>query len=316
MYKKFISGCMLLPLLWSPRESGTHMSDVEGTTGDTSGTVMNRRALLRACGVAAGIAGIGDIAAASAPPASAAAGDPVLIGTTNDAGTSSTALRSAEDGPTLALANQGPGAPLRLRKRTSGGFATTESGDLMNVDGDLRFSHGASMLASVLTGETAARLVPVRPYRFVDTRTYSGGPNLLADPSYFDSAGRLLGGRQVQLQFSEVVYLANAVFMNLTVTQPAADGYLTVWSGGERPGASALSYSAGQTVANFCVSDLGATDTVMLYTSRTTHVLVDVLAFDVGDPGDVSGRLQPIAGSSGPAGATRTPPAWHTSQNG
>lgn len=291
------------------------MSDVDGTAASTAGTV-NRRALLRASGVAAGLAGIGGIAAASAPQAGAAPGGPVLVGATNDAGTASTALRSTQDGPALYLTNQGPGAPLRLRKRTSGGIPTTGSGDLMNVDGDLRFSHGDSMLASVFTSETASRLVPVRPYRFVDTRTYAGGPNLLADPSYFDSAGRLLGGRKVQLQFSEVVYLANAVFMNLTVTQPAADGFLTVWPSGDRLGTSALSYSAGQTVANFCVSAMGPTDTVWLYTLRTTHVLVDVLAFDVGDPRDVSGRLQPTAGSSNLAGATRTPPAWHTSQNG
>ncbi|HEX8092369.1 hypothetical protein [Jatrophihabitans sp.] len=292
------------------------MSDVDGTAANTSGTVVNRRALLRASGVAAGIAGIGGIAAASAPPAGAAAGDPVLIGATNDAGTSSTALRSTEDGLVLILKNQGRGAPLRLRQRISGGIPTTDSGDLMNVGGDLRFSHGDSMLASVFTADNASRLVPVRPYRFIDTRISDGGANLLASPDDFDSAGRLLGGREVQLQFSEVVYLANAVFMNLTVTQPAADGYLTVWPDGGRLATSALSYSAGQTVANFCVSDMGPTDTVMLYTLRTTHVLVDVLAFDVGDPRDVANRLQPTTGSSNLAGAARTPPAWHTSQNG
>jgi hypothetical protein len=186
----------------------------------------------------------------------------------------------------------------------------------MNVDGDLRFSHGTSMLASVFTSETASRLVPVRPYRFIDTRFFRGPPTMLASPDDFDSAGRLLGGREVELEFSEVVYLANAVFMNLTVTQPVADGYLTVWKGGGRLGTSALSYSAGQTVASFFVSALGPTDTVWLYTSRTTHVLVDVLAFDVGDPRDVANRLQPTAGSSNLAGAARTPPAWHTSQNG
>ncbi|MDQ1740198.1 MAG: hypothetical protein QOE53_1850 [Pseudonocardiales bacterium] len=56
------------------------MSDGEGTAGDGSGTVMDRRALLRAGGVVAGIAGIAGYGAAQAPAAEAAAGDPVLAG--------------------------------------------------------------------------------------------------------------------------------------------------------------------------------------------------------------------------------------------
>jgi len=293
------------------------MSDVKGTAGDSSGAVMDRRALLRAGGVAAGIAGIGGLAAAEAPAAGAAAGDPVIMGAVNDAGSSSTLLRSNEYVPTMILANSGPsGVPLRLQERTSADFATTDSGDLMNFDGDLRFSHGDSMLASVFTSSNATRLAPVRPFRFIDTRTESGRTNILAPPSYFDSAGRLIGGRDVEIELSEAVYLASAVFMNLTVVQPVADGYLTVWPDGTRLGTSTLNYRAGQTVANFCISALGPTDTVRLYASRTTHVLMDLVAFAVPGPTYINRAMLAATGAASLAGPARTPPAWHASQNG
>ena len=118
------------------------MSDVEGTAGDRSGTVMNRRALLRAGGVVAGIAGIGTYAAASAPSAGAASGDPVLMGAANDAGTADTVVTTAAFAPTLLLSNTGSGAPLRLGERTSADLPTADSGDLLNDNGDLLFAHG------------------------------------------------------------------------------------------------------------------------------------------------------------------------------
>ena len=50
-----------------------------------------------------------------------------------------------------------------------------------------------------------------------------------------------------------------AVALNVTATDPTASGYLTIWPDGRnRPEASSLNFSAGQTVPNAVVSGVGA----------------------------------------------------------
>ena len=295
---------------------GTQMSNVESTAGATSGTVMNRRALLRASGVAAGVAGIGGIAAASAPSAGAAAGDPVLMGATNDAGTASTVLTTNVAGPTLTLANTGPGVPLRLPGQASVDLNGVKEGDLWYAGyGHLQLAFRDSAAATVLTNQNykVAQLIPVKPTRAVDTRY---GARIIANPTgNLDSAGRLIGGHTIDLDFGEyMVFQGLAVLANLTVTQPTAGGYLTMWQQGPRPGTSTLNYSAGQVLSNFCVSGLYQ-DKVRLYASSTTHVVLDVVAFVVYSSSDINDDLlQYPPEFSSQAG--RKPPAWWTSQNG
>jgi hypothetical protein len=290
------------------------MSDVEGTAGDSSGTVMNRRALLRASGVVAGIAGIAGYAGAQAP-AEAAAGDPVVQGGNNQAGTASTTLNTDAYGPTLLLSNVGPGAPLRLAEHFSEDFIS-DSGDLMNVNGDLRFAHGDFMLASVFTSYNSSRLVPVMPFRAVDTRTTAGRANILNRTGNLDSAGRLIGGHTLEIDLGNQVFQGTAVFANLTVTQAVASGYLTLWPSGTRPGTSSLNHSAGQVLSNFSVSGLSSTDTVRLYATSTAHVLLDVVAFAAGRRSDVNRAVLPSAGTPKMAAPARRAPAWHTNQAG
>jgi hypothetical protein len=287
------------------------MSDSEGTAGDTSGAVMNRRALLRASGVVAGIAGIAGYAAAQAPAADAAAGDPVIIGGDNYAESTPTKWFTAADGPTLRLGNSGRGAPLRLhgQYRQDPLF---DSGDLLNLNSDLQFAHDNFHLATVFTSYNASHLVPVMPFRAVDTRTTAGRANILNRSGNLDSSGRVIGGHTIEIDLGDEVFQGTAVFANLTVTQPVSGGYLTLWSSGARPVTSALNYSAGQAPSNFCVSGLSS-DTLRLYARSTTHVVLDVVAFAVGKRSDVNAALLPPA--SALAGSARKAPAWHTSQN-
>lgn len=292
------------------------MSDVEDTAGETTGTVMDRRALLRAGGVVAGIAGIGAYAGANAPSAGAAAGAPVLMGATNNAGTASTALTAATAGPTLVLANTATnGVPLRLAEHAVPPSEVGVSGDLTNIRGDLRYTHSSDYApASVYTELTASQLIPVPPFRVVDTRTSWGRRYIQTGDDSFDSSGRLLGGHPVLISLQEEVLGGTAVYANLTVTQPVSSGFLTLWPGGTRPGTSSLNYSAGQTVANFCVSGLYR-DKVRLYAKSTTHVVLDVVAFVVYSSSDINDAVLPEPDPSGLAGASHTPPAWWTSQN-
>jgi hypothetical protein len=285
------------------------MSDVESAAGD-SGTVMNRRALFRAGGVVAGIAGI---TAAQAPAAAAAAGDPVLLGGNNQAGTASTTVNTDAYAPTLLLSNVGPGAPLRLAEHVNQDFIS-DSGDLMNVNGDLRFAHGDFMLASVLTSYNASRLIPVIPFRAVDTRTAAGRANIVNRSGNLDGGGRLLGGHTIEIDLAEEVFQGTGVFANLTVTQSVGSGYLTLWPSGARPGTSALNYSAGQVLSNFSVTGLSSVDSVRLFAKSTAHVVLDIVAFAAGDWSDVNPALLGTAGAAKLAAPARKPPSWHTSR--
>jgi hypothetical protein len=70
----------------------------------------------------------------------------------------------------------------------------------------------------------------------------------------------------------------SAVVLNVTVTQPTAPSFLTVWpSGLPLPLASNLNYLANLTVPNLVVVEVGAGGRISLYNSSgTTHVVADV----------------------------------------
>jgi outer membrane protein assembly factor BamB len=90
-------------------------------------------------------------------------------------------------------------------------------------------------------GSTAAYgsyLNPMPPFRVLDTRDGTGGPNVKLGPGATISV-------QVDGGFS------NGLVLNLTVTNPTAPSYLVVWPAGQpRPTSSNLNFAAGQTVAN------------------------------------------------------------------
>ena len=70
---------------------------------------------------------------------------------------------------------------------------------------------------------------------------------------------------------------ATSVALNVTVTDPAAAGYLTVYPcGTTRPTASNLNYLAGATVANLVVSRIGTGGNVCIYTQSSTHLIADI----------------------------------------
>lgn len=291
------------------------MSDLDKTAENSAGTVMNRRALLRAGGVVAGVAGIGGYAAANAQSAGAIAGQPVLMGQSNDAGTASTELVADLDTPSLILTNSGRGAPLRLTEHTFSDWQMN-AGDLINVGGDLAFAHADSTVGSVYTSLSASQVIAVRPVRVVDTRTSAGRANIVNRSGNLDGAGRLIGGHTIEIDLSGHVFEGAAVFANLAVTEPESSGYLTLWPSGTRPGTASLNHPADQTVSNFCVSGLSGLDSVRLYAQRTAHVVLDVVAFAAGSPDDVNGPLLARSTASKLAGPARKPPAWRTGRMG
>ena len=96
---------------------------------------------------------------------------------------------------------------------------------------------------------------------------------------------------------------AGAVALNVTVTNPSAASFLTVWPGdGPRPTASNLNMVPGQTVANMVIVPLGADGSVSVFAfAGEVDVVIDVLGwFPSGDTFTalVPARLLDTRGSS------------------
>jgi hypothetical protein len=111
--------------------------------------------------------------------------------------------------------------------------------------------------------EAGAAFVPSGPRRLLDTREVPAvvGP-----------------GGVVAVEVGGGSPLAAAA-LNVTVTEPTADSFVTVYpSGAARPLASNLNMRAGQTVANMVITAVGADGKVLLYNhTGSTHIVVDLL---------------------------------------
>ena len=115
-------------------------------------------------------------------------------------------------------------------------------------------------------------LVPLTPFRLVDTRTGMGAARLGPAASF---SIKVAGAGTVPTD--GVV----AVALNVTVTEPTTAGFLTVWPSGEdRPLASNLNFTAGQTVPNMAFCKVGTDGAIQVYNSSgQTQVVIDVLGY-------------------------------------
>jgi hypothetical protein len=87
-----------------------------------------------------------------------------------------------------------------------------------------------------------------------------------------------------------------AVVANVTVTEPQASGYLTVWpSGRPTPLASNLNFVSGETVPNLVTAGVGADGAILVEASVGTHVVIDLVGW-YGTAGATPGsRFHPMA---------------------
>ncbi|MFM7537200.1 MAG: DUF1501 domain-containing protein [Acidimicrobiales bacterium] len=119
----------------------------------------------------------------------------------------------------------------------------------------------------------AVRAVALSPARVLDTRSTAPiGPGATLRLPMLERGGVPASG-------------VRGVSLNVTVTEPTAGGYLTVWpSGTARPLASNLNFRPGQTTPNHVVAKLGPDGAVSIFNSAgTTHVVVDVVGFFAAD---------------------------------
>ena len=117
-------------------------------------------------------------------------------------------------------------------------------------------------------------------------------PERLLDTRYdFDS--KLPGGHYVTVPVSygaSVNPHIKSLAVNVTAVDPDGDGHLRTWNGNPYglPNASTVNYSRGKVVPNFALVPVALCDdcglatglpSIGIYTSTTTHVIVDIVGF-------------------------------------
>jgi hypothetical protein len=134
----------------------------------------------------------------------------------------------------------------------------------------------------------AGDYIPIAPARLMDTRDGTGGHH-----------GPLSPYQAVTLQVAGVggvpaASLVDSVLMNVTVTQPTGNGFLSVYpAGGTPPNASNLNFVPGQTVPNMVSVKLSASGQVSFLSNVGTHVIADVVGYYSSAAGAVGARYVP-----------------------
>ncbi|MFN0027921.1 MAG: hypothetical protein ACKV2O_12190 [Acidimicrobiales bacterium] len=127
------------------------------------------------------------------------------------------------------------------------------------------------------------KFVPLAPARILDSRNGIG------------VWGKPKAGDMIVLPVAGVAGIPNeatALVMNLTVTEPEAPGFVTLWpAGGAFPEASSANINrAGQTVANLVTVPIGA-GAIAIYTESRTHLVADVAGYYLPAADATAGRF-------------------------
>ena len=150
--------------------------------------------------------------------------------------------------------------------------------------GDSAPSARALGLAGVVPSG-GGEFIPRNPFRTLDTRRSGQGPCV---------AGGTTRNLTVAGEFG-VPLNAASVVVNVTVVNPTAPGYLTVFPAGTtRPTASNLNFTAGQVVANGVTVGVGSSGQISLFVnSGCADVLVDLIGFHTSGT-TITGGFVPI----------------------
>lgn len=98
-----------------------------------------------------------------------------------------------------------------------------------------------------------------------------------------------------------------AVSMNVTVTSPDGEGFITVYPCDSKPDASNLNYTLEQTVPNAVIAPVSSTGDVCFYTNAQTHLLADINGyFPTGQGFTPAGPTRVFDTRSGSAQGLRT----------
>lgn len=71
----------------------------------------------------------------------------------------------------------------------------------------------------------------------------------------------------------------SAVSVNITAVGAKADGYITAYAGGDRPGVSTVNYTTGSVAANHAIVPVDSAGNIMIYAHAATDVVVDITGY-------------------------------------
>ena len=133
----------------------------------------------------------------------------------------------------------------------------------------------------------AGTVVPVTPTRLWDTR---------------DPGNAAVGaGKTLDVKVTDVAGVpadATAVFVNVTVTEPQASGYLTVFPSGEAiPATSNLNFVKGLTVPNLALVKVGSGGYISIQNGSpgTAQVIVDIQGYVMAGTPTAAGAVVPVS---------------------
>jgi uncharacterized protein (DUF1501 family) len=154
--------------------------------------------------------------------------------------------------PNLVLAKLGAGGKVSMK----------------NSAGD---THLIADVCGYFVNKPGSRLVPLTPFRALDTRSMAPGVLHLRGVATIKLAA--VGG----IPSSGI----DAVALNVTAVAPTAAGFLTVWPAGEAmPVTSNLNFGPDQTVPNMVVSKVSADGSISVYNdSGDTHLIIDIVGY-------------------------------------
>jgi Subtilase family len=143
----------------------------------------------------------------------------------------------------------------------------------------------------------AGRFVAINPRRVLDTRPAEGGPVPVGRVAHKPAIGESVRV-DVPAGIGVPASGVSALVVNVTATEAGGGGYLQALPTGAAPGrTSTVNYVAGQTAATHAIVPLGADGTISIFTSNTTHIVVDVMGYitDGTVPASAAGLFVPIA---------------------
>ena len=125
--------------------------------------------------------------------------------------------------------------------------------------------------------DASSQVTALVPARILDTR-----PGFTTVDGQFAGNGALSSGQRLDLKVGGRGGLpasgVGSVVMNVTVTDPSASGFITVWPTGQsRPLASNLNFTPAQTVPNLVITGVGTNGEVSLFNSAgNTQLIADI----------------------------------------
>jgi hypothetical protein len=165
--------------------------------------------------------------------------------------------------PNLAIVPVGPDGAIRLHNGSGGTVQL-----IVDVSG--YYLAGTPMAAGALATVSPARVLDTRAGTGAPQRAVAAGADLVVQIT--DRGGVPASG-------------VSAVVANVTLTQPTASGWASVWANGSpTPAVSNLNFAIHQTVPNLVIVPVGPDGAIRLHNGSggTVQMIADISGYNIG----------------------------------